>query len=104
VSKLTKSETPTKPREKNWERERYQPREAQDLRVLIWNVRGLNTKHKQRLVIEAIRQERVDVAMLTDTRLTRPFWMDGMHVCQTMYQKKGGCVTASTMESHRRVK
>ena len=72
--------------------------------MLIWNVRGLNTKQKQHLVIDAIRQERVDVAMLTETRLTRPFWMDGMHVCQTMYQKKGGCLTASSMSSHRRVK
>ena len=42
--------------------------------------------------------------MLTETRLTRPLKMTGLKVSQTMYQKKGGCVTASTMESHRRVK
>ena len=54
-SKRTKPETPSKPRTKDWERERYQPSEVQDLSVLIWNVRGLNTKQKQHLVIDAIR-------------------------------------------------
>jgi membrane protein involved in colicin uptake len=53
--KRTKPEAPSKPRTKNWERERYQPSEVQDLSVLIWNVRGLNTKHKQHLVTYAIR-------------------------------------------------
>ena len=64
------------------------------------------TQHqdKQHLVTDAIRQERVDVAMLTETRLNRTFRMDGMRVCQTCYQTKGGCLTASSMSSHRRVK
>ena len=103
-SKLAKPETPTKPKEKNWEHEHYQPSEVQDLSILIWNVRGLNTKQKQHQVIDAIRQERIDVAMLTETRLNRTFRMDGMRVCQTCYQTKGGCLTASNMSSHRRVK
>ena len=42
--------------------------------------------------------------MLTETRLNRTFRMDGMRVCQTCYQTKGGCLTASSMSSHRRVK
>ena len=71
---------------------------------MIWNIRGLNSTEKQRLVADAIRHHRADVAMLTETRLTRPLKMAGLKVSQTMYQKKGGCVTASTMESHRRVK
>ena len=44
------------------------------------------------------------MAMLTETRLTKAIWIDGMHICQTMYQKKGGCLTGSTMNSHKRVK
>ena len=46
----------------------------------------------------------MDVAMLTETRLTKPLWIDGLHMCQTMYQKKGGCVTASNVTGHKRVK
>ena len=78
--------------------------EANDLTGLLWNVRGFNSAEKLREISNLIWQEKVDVAMLTETRLTKAIWIDSMHICQTMYQKKGGCLTGSTASSHKRVK
>ena len=71
---------------------------------MVWNVRGFNTAEKQHKVAEAIRAHRVDVAMLTETRLKHLFEADSMHVVQTSFDRKGGCVTAVAMDSHRIVK
>ena len=50
---------------------------------MVWNVRGLNSDEKQQKVEEAIRGNRVDIAMLTETRLTRHLRYNGLHVEQT---------------------
>jgi len=71
---------------------------------MIWNVRGINEVEKQKLVEQAAKAERVDVAMLTETRLNKTLSLDSMCTFQTTLNKKGGCLTASTLNSHKRVK
>ena len=45
---------------------------------MIWNVRGINGVEKQKLVEQAAKVERVDVVMLTETRLSKTLSLDGM--------------------------
>ena len=46
----------------------------------------------------------MDVALLTETKLTSPLVLDGYRSVQTYLRRSGGCTTVSNMAALRRVK
>ena len=61
-----------------------------DLTVLMWNVRGINSEKKQRYLSKLINEERPDVAMFNETKLTSSLYLDGYHSFQTLFKRSGG--------------
>ena len=74
------------------------------LKVLMWNVRGLNAEKKQRYLHWLIGEQRPDVVMLYETKLTSKLYLDGYYSHQTLLKRSGGCITFSNFKSHSRVK
>ena len=48
-----------------------------ELSVLMWNVRGINAAIKQRYLDWLIREQRPDIVMFNETRLTSPLYLEG---------------------------
>ena len=86
---------------------RQEPRqtnEVRDLTILVWNVRGLNNADKQQEVLNAIKENDAHVALLTETKLTKALKDKDLQCHQTTYKRNGGCLTASSLNGHKRVK
>ena len=48
-----------------------------ELSVLMWNVRGINSAKKQQYLDWLIREQRPDLVMFNETKLTSPLYLDG---------------------------
>ena len=70
----------------------------------MWNVRGLNASKKQQYLDWFISEQRPDVVMFNETKLTAPLWLGGYYSHQTMLKRSGGCITFSNLKDHRKVK
>ena len=70
----------------------------------MWNVRGINSEKKQRYLGKLISEQRPDVAMFNETKLTSPLYLDGYFSQQTLMKRSGGCITFSNLRNHRKVK
>ena len=76
----------------------------EDLSVLMWNVRGINSEKKQRYLGWLIKEQKPDFVMLNETKLTSPLYLDGYHSHQTLLKRSGGCITFTNLKNHRKVK
>ena len=70
----------------------------------MWNVRGINATKKQQYLDWLIREQRPDVVMFNETKLTSPLYLDGYVSHQTLVKRSGGCITFSNLKGHRMVK
>ena len=70
----------------------------------MWNVRGLNAHKKQLYLDRLIRDQRPDIIMLNETKLTSKLFLEGYFSYQTLSKRSGGCITFSNLRSHRKVK
>ena len=50
-----------------------------ELTIITWNVRGLNSDKKQKFIKFALEDQRVDLALLNETRLKTQVKIDGYH-------------------------
>ena len=75
-----------------------------DLTVLMWNVRGINSEKKQRYLNKLISEQKPDVAMFNETKLTSYLYLDGYHSHCTLLKRSGGCITFTNLRKHRKVK
>jgi exonuclease III len=50
-----------------------------DLSVLMWNGRGINSERKQRYLGWLINEQKPDLFMLNETKLTSPLYLDGYY-------------------------
>ena len=76
----------------------------EDLSLLMWNVRGINSEKKQRYLGWLIKEQKPDFVMLNETKLTSPLYLDGYHSHQTLLKRSGGCITFTNLKNHRKVK
>ena len=76
----------------------------EDLSVLMWNVRGINSEKKQRYLGWLIKEQKPDFVLLNETKLTSPLYLDGYHSHQTLLKRSGGCITFTNLKNHRKVK
>ena len=74
------------------------------LSVLMWNVRGFNSEKKQRYYHWFIGEQRPDIVMLNETRLTSKLVLNGYHSHQTLLKRAGGCITFTNFKYHSKVK
>ena len=74
------------------------------LKVLLWNVRGINAAKKQRYLDWLISARKPDVVMFNETKLTSPLYLNGYTSRQTMLKRSGGCITFSNLKGNRKVK
>ena len=74
------------------------------LKVLMWNVRGINAPKKQQCLDWLTSEQRPDIVMLNETKLTSAFLMKGYNSHQTLLKRSGGCATFSNVKGHKRVK
>ena len=50
----------------------------------MWNVRGINATKKQQYLDWLIREQRPDIVMFNETKLTSPLYLDGYMSHQTL--------------------
>jgi exonuclease III len=74
------------------------------LKVLLWNVRGINAAKKQQYLDWLIREQRPDVVMFNETKLTSALYLNGYVSHQTLFKRSGGSITFSNLKSHKKVK
>ena len=74
------------------------------LTVLMWNVRGINAEKKQRYLHWFIGEQRPDIVMFNETKLTTKLYLNGYHSHQTLLKRAGGCITFSNFRHHSKVK
>ena len=74
------------------------------LTVLMWNVRGINAEKKQRFLDKLVSEQRPDIVMFNETKLTSTLYLEGYFSHQTMLKRSGGCITFSNLRNHRKVK
>ena len=74
------------------------------LSVLMWNVRGINAEKKQRYLDWMISEQRPDIVMFNETKLTSMLFLGGYVSHQTLLKRSGGCITFSNLKNHRKVK
>ena len=75
----------------------------EDLSLLMWNVRGINSEKKQRYLGWLIKEQKPDFVMLNETKLTSPLYLDGYQSHQTLLKRSGGCITFTNLKNHRKV-
>ena len=75
-----------------------------ELSVLMWNVRGINAVKKQQYLDWLIREQRPDIVLFNETKLTSPLYLDGYVSHQTLFKRSGGCITFSNLKGHKKVK
>jgi hypothetical protein len=50
------------------------------LTVLMWNVRGLNAPKKQQCLVWLISEQKPDIVLFNETKLTSPLYLGGYYV------------------------
>ena len=75
-----------------------------ELSVLMWNVRGINAVKKHQYLDWLIREQRPDIVMFNDTKLTSPVYHDGYVSHQTLFKRSRGCITFSNLKGHKKIK
>ena len=70
----------------------------------MWNVRGLNAPKKQQYLDWLISEQKPDIFMFNETKLTSPLYLAGYFGHQTLLKRSGGCLTFSNLKAHRKVK
>ena len=75
-----------------------------DFSVLMWNVRGINAVKKQQYLDWLIREQRPDIVLFNETKLTSPLYLDGYVSHQTLFKRSGGRITFSNLKGHKKVK
>ena len=55
-----------------------------ELSVMVWNVRGLNGDQKQQQIKAALKEQKVDLALLNETRLKTTIEVSGYQSVQTL--------------------
>jgi len=74
------------------------------LSVLLWNVRGINAVKKQQYLDWLIREQRPDIVMFNETKLTSALYLNGYVSHQTLFKRSGGSITFSNLRNHKKVK
>ena len=69
--------------------------QCNELTMLSYNVRGLNTEAKQQKVYEVLRQVKPQLVCLNETKLQSAMFLDHYWSFQTSAQRNGGVWTAS---------
>jgi exonuclease III len=70
----------------------------------MWNVRGINAAKKQQYLDWLIREQRPDIVLLNETKLTSPLYLNGYVSHQTLLKHSGGCLTFSNLKGYKKVK
>ena len=70
----------------------------------MWNVRGINAPKKQQYLDWLVTEQRPDIVMFNETKLTSPLFLGGYYSHQTLLKRSGGCITFSNLKGHRKVK
>ena len=70
----------------------------------MWNVRGINSEKKQRYLDWLISEQRPDIVIFNETKLTSPLYLGGFYGNQTLMKRSWGCITFSNLKGHRKVK
>ena len=70
----------------------------------MWNVRGINSEKKQWCLSKLISEQKPDVAMFNETKLTSSLHLDDYHSFQTLLKRSGDCITFTNLRKHRKVK
>jgi exonuclease III len=78
--------------------------QAVPITVLMWNVRGINAAKKQQYLDWLISEQRPDIVMFSETKLTSTLYLNGYISHQTMLKRSGGCITFSNLKGHKKVK
>ena len=74
------------------------------LTVLMWNFRGLNAPKKQQYLDWLISEQKPDIVMFNETKLTSQLYLGGYFGHQTLMKRSGGCITFSNLKGHKKVK
>ena len=69
--------------------------QCDELTMLSYNVRGLNTESKQQKVYEVLRLHKPHLVCLNETKLQSALYLDHYWSFQTSAQRNGGAWTAS---------
>jgi hypothetical protein len=56
----------------------------------MWNMRGINAEKKQRYLHWFIGEQRPDIVMFNETKLTSKLFLNGYYSHQTLLQRAGG--------------
>ena len=72
--------------------------------MIMWNMRGINSEKKQRYLDWLISEQRPDIVMFNETKLTSMLFLGGYVSHQTLLKRSGGCITFSNLKNHRKVK
>ena len=69
--------------------------DANEFTMLSFNVRGLNSEAKQRIVYDLLKQNRPQLVCLNETKLQCPLYLQGFWSHQSLAQRNGGVWTAA---------
>ena len=64
------------------------------MKALMWNMRGINAEKKQRYLDWFIGQQRPDIVMFNETKLTSKLYLNGYYSHQTLLNGLG-CASPS---------
>ena len=78
--------------------------QREELSVLMWNVRGINAMNKQQYLDWLIREQRPDIVMFNETKLTSPLYLDGYVSHQNLFKSSGASIKFSNLKDHKKVK
>jgi hypothetical protein len=70
----------------------------------MWNVRGINAAKKQQYLDWLITEQKPDIVLFNETKLTSPLYLNGYVSHQTLLRRSGGCLTLSNLKGHKKVK
>jgi len=66
-----------------------------EFKLISFNVRGLNSESKQKIVYDLLKHNRPQMVCFSETKLQSPLYLGGFWSYQTMQQRSGGCWNAS---------
>ena len=79
--------------------------DLEEFKLISFNVRGLNSESKQKVVDELVRRNKPHMVCFSETKLQSAMYLAGFWSFQTMFQRNGGCWNASrTNTRHQLVK
>ena len=69
--------------------------QMKEFSLITFNVRGLNTESKQKIVYDLLKHNRPQIVCFNETKLQSPLFLGGFWSHQTYLQRNGGCWNAS---------